>query len=284
MGTTFNNDNYSPDAEEEKNDNQHPQKNNKTLIRWIVGVFFAMSALVNGFHFSSFFLLVSAFLMFPLGFVGEFIKKNNLKSSIAIVLSVVLFFVGALCSPSSESIEDDPTKDSSLSQNKGDEYTNDTNSGNVDGSDNSQSNNDSNNSGDGSSDSESNGSDNNSTIVPDNSEKEEKKTYIVTFTAKKIQNNSVGDEWSKGIKFNDHEIKSGGTIEAELIGGLTLIAYAIESDNSKDDYGSQKIEFTDIEIGETETHTVKVIVKENDGRYSGNTAIWEFTVTIKRVA
>lgn len=81
--------------------NQSPKK--KSIIaRWIIGGFFAMFALVNGFHYSSLFLLCAAFLMFPLPFMASFLQKRNIKTVFAIILSALLFFVGAVTAPPSE--------------------------------------------------------------------------------------------------------------------------------------------------------------------------------------
>ena len=68
-----------------------------------------MFALVNGFHFSSLFLLCAAFLMLPLPFVNSFLQKKKIKVIVAIILSVALFFVGVLTSPLSEPT--DPSDD-----------------------------------------------------------------------------------------------------------------------------------------------------------------------------
>ena len=91
--------------------NQSPKKK-RSILRWIVGGFFAMFALVNGFHFSTLFLLCAAFLMFPLPLIGNFLQKKNIKAVVAIVLSVALFFVGVLSSPPSEPADssDDTTQ------------------------------------------------------------------------------------------------------------------------------------------------------------------------------
>lgn len=89
--------------------NQSPKKKS-AIVRWIVGGFFAMFALANGFHFSSLFLLCAAFLMFPLPFMETFLQKKNIKAIVAIILSVALFFAGVLTSPPSEQ-PTDPSDD-----------------------------------------------------------------------------------------------------------------------------------------------------------------------------
>ena len=95
-----------------ENPNNKSPKKKSAIVRWIVGGFFAMFALVNGFHFSSLFLLCAAFLMFPLPFVEAFLQKKNIKVIVAIILSVALFFAGVLTSPPSEPTEpsDDTTQ------------------------------------------------------------------------------------------------------------------------------------------------------------------------------
>ena len=90
--------------------NEQSPKAKGTVARWIVGVCFGLFALVNGFHFSSLFLLCAAFLMLPLPFVKSFLKEKNIKTAVAISVSVVLFFVGVLTSPPSDST-DSPSND-----------------------------------------------------------------------------------------------------------------------------------------------------------------------------
>ena len=93
----------------ENPNNQSPKKVS-SIIRWIVGGFFAICALANGFHYSSLIILCATFLMFPLPFTKTLLQEKNLKPIVAIILSVVLFFVGILTSPPSEptsSVSDD---------------------------------------------------------------------------------------------------------------------------------------------------------------------------------
>ena len=85
----------------ENPNNQSPKKKS-VITRWIIGAFFAMFALINGFHYSSLFLLCAAFLMFPLTFVTTFLQKRNIKTAFVIILSVLLFFIGTVTAPPSE--------------------------------------------------------------------------------------------------------------------------------------------------------------------------------------
>ena len=109
------------------------------------------------------------------------------------------------------------------------------------------------------------------------------KRYKITYSAKLIENNSLGEDWSYGAKFNDSNIASNSTVTAELSAGPTIVVFATEDDASKDDHKSVNVTFSDMAIGTSETKTVIVTVTENDGRYSGHTAKWEFTITCIRI-
>ena len=110
-------DNTNMTPEINNTSNKHPKNqshsNISKITRWIVGGFFALFALVNGFHYSSLFSLCAAFLMFPFPFMQSFLQKKNIKTIIAIILSIVLFFVGVITSPASKPIDssaDDTTQ------------------------------------------------------------------------------------------------------------------------------------------------------------------------------
>ncbi len=82
-------------------------KSKSKIIRWIFTAIFAFCALTNGFHFSTLFLLSATLLLMPISHVRCFIKdKLKIKNGLAVTLSVILFFVGILNSPISESTED----------------------------------------------------------------------------------------------------------------------------------------------------------------------------------
>ena len=107
------------------------------------------------------------------------------------------------------------------------------------------------------------------------------KFYYVEYTASVVINDSVGDEWSFAIiceNGNDTEIE-GLVYTDEETPIFTLCAR--EKDNISD-YGYLEIEFSDLNIGQSEEITQFVVVTENCGRYSGNQAIIEFIVTCTR--
>jgi hypothetical protein len=76
------------------------------IVRWILGILFIIFAFGSGFHFSSLLLLLAAVLILPLSFIEKLLKKINVSKTIAIILSVVLFFGGILSSPSTETVDE----------------------------------------------------------------------------------------------------------------------------------------------------------------------------------
>ena len=68
-------------------------------VRWAVGVLLIVFALINGYHYSSLFLLGASLLILPLSFVSEFLNQLNISGAFAIVLSAILIFAGVINSP-----------------------------------------------------------------------------------------------------------------------------------------------------------------------------------------
>jgi hypothetical protein len=98
-----------------------------------------------------------------------------------------------------------------------------------------------------------------------------------------IYNNNVGNDWGGGVKFNGNYIPSGSTFSIQSIFAIQFSVYVTEYD-SYNDYGSSTISFDHLNVGETQTKNVYVTVTENRGKYTGNTAKWCFTITIKRIS
>lgn len=107
----------------------------------------------------------------------------------------------------------------------------------------------------------------------------------LSYSAKLISNDSVGDEWSYSIKVKNNKYsRLNEKVVVELDGDNTSVEFiASEYDKSKSDIGKSSIvlPYSEIIKGETLTYTKQVVVTENGGRYSGNSAIVEFTLTIK---
>lgn len=82
------------------------KKTSKT-IQWIFTAIFGMCALGNGFHFSTLILLLATILLMPIEPIRNFLKeKAKIKSGIAIALAIILFFIGILNSPLSDTPPD----------------------------------------------------------------------------------------------------------------------------------------------------------------------------------
>ena len=105
--------------------------------------------------------------------------------------------------------------------------------------------------------------------------------YELTFTAKKISNNSVGNDWIITYKHNDKEIKSGYQIPLSLeIFTFQTIEVEIREDDKIDDVGSGKM---NVAICDGGSGKVRITVTENNGRYKGNSAEWEIICSVKLV-
>ena len=104
----------SPQNDQNKNENNHSSIKVSSIIRWIVGGHIACFILATGFHFSSLFLIASAFLMFPLPFMNSFYRRKNIKTVIVIILSVILLLFALFTSPS-DSL-DDPSIETTIEE------------------------------------------------------------------------------------------------------------------------------------------------------------------------
>lgn len=103
-------------------------------------------------------------------------------------------------------------------------------------------------------------------------------------TAQMLSNNSVGNDWSYTCWVNNEYIGKGDTIDltAKSDSKITLNATAKEHDKFPDS-GSNTLDIDIKDISTTEKiYKIEVTVKENRGRYSGNTAKWLFEFTVNR--
>lgn len=102
----------------------------------------------------------------------------------------------------------------------------------------------------------------------------------VTYSARLIDNDSVGNEWTTYLIYKGEPLANNEIVPYSS--RITLYAYAREYDEGKSDSKKAMTEFVNLAPGEKATKTITVVVKENGGRYKGNTAVWEFTITVKR--
>lgn len=95
-------------------------KRGSQIAQWVFTGFFGICALGNGFHWSSLFLLFAAVLMAPIPAIRNWLKSIKIKNWLAITLAVVVFFVGMMGSPMSETPDNPDSDGSSYSENLND--------------------------------------------------------------------------------------------------------------------------------------------------------------------
>jgi hypothetical protein len=98
-----------------------------------------------------------------------------------------------------------------------------------------------------------------------------------------VENNHVGNEWYTAGYVNGKEIDPGSTVTLNLkpTDTLTLKGFAEEQDKIPESgTSSAKIKVSSVKTALSKT--LKVTVTENRGRYSGNTALWEFVFKIQK--
>lgn len=109
------------------------------------------------------------------------------------------------------------------------------------------------------------------------------KVKVTLVSAELIENNSVGNEWAIGASVNGKELEEGSTVTLSMkpSGTLKLEVLAEEQDKIPD-YGSKGTTVKLSSFAKSTSKTLAVVVTENRGRYSGNTATWEFTFKITK--
>jgi len=110
------------------------------------------------------------------------------------------------------------------------------------------------------------------------------KVKVTFISAEFVENNHVGNEWWSGGYVNGKEIEEGKSVVLNLKASdsIKLRAEAQEQDKYPDD-GEANTVVKVSSITKAINKSLKVKVVENRGRYSGNTATWEFTFKIQKV-
>ena len=109
-------------------------------------------------------------------------------------------------------------------------------------------------------------------------------SYAILYSTKLLSNDSVGNDWTVGIVHDISSIQSGDIIELDNItDSLSLWVHAIERD-SIDDSESCTVTFEGMSVGDVESRKVTLVVGENNGRYTGNIAKWQFIIWVKRIS
>jgi len=108
----------------------------------------------------------------------------------------------------------------------------------------------------------------------------------VSYTAKMLSNDHVGNSWATWGAIGDTALKKGKavTVTVAADGTLTVICTAQEKDKTPDTGSCEfKLAVGDLKAGK---NTIKqtATVTEDKGRYAGNKAQWEFTLTVTKKA
>ncbi|GMK48890.1 hypothetical protein PghCCS26_60200 [Paenibacillus glycanilyticus] len=98
-----------------------------------------------------------------------------------------------------------------------------------------------------------------------------------------VENNHVGNEWLTKAYVNGKEVQKNKSITLSLksTDSIKLKAYAEEQDKIPDS-NSANDTVKASSITKTVNKALKVVVTENRGRFSGNTAEWKFTYKIEK--
>lgn len=103
--------------------------------------------------------------------------------------------------------------------------------------------------------------------------------YQFTVSYTQISNNSVGNEWSKSLFYNGTYIQTGTTITKEFNEQISLNAMITENDKIQD-IGTGKLNIT---LSDGASASTLITVRENAGRYKGNTAQWRVDVSVSLI-
>ncbi|MNO32536.1 hypothetical protein D3C76_225280 [compost metagenome] len=108
------------------------------------------------------------------------------------------------------------------------------------------------------------------------------KIKVTLVSVELVENDHVGNEWYTSASVNGKEIEEGSTITLDLkkTDSVKLKAYAEEQDKVPD-VGSSNSSIKVSSVTKTINKSLKVTVTENRGRYSGNSAEWEFKFKIQ---
>lgn len=106
--------------------------------------------------------------------------------------------------------------------------------------------------------------------------------YQLTFKTKTISNDHVGRDWSFTFTHNGQAINSGYRITQSLeIITFQSIGVEVREQDKIDDVGTGTLTVAICDGGWDKT---TVTVTETNGRYKGNTAVWEISCEVKLVS
>ncbi len=103
------------------------------------------------------------------------------------------------------------------------------------------------------------------------------RSYRISYTLTLISNNSVGHNWGTTVSCDGDSIRSGEIITGTVGSYVTIRANVTEYDSIPDSGGGS----LRLRLIDGTSDSVTISVKENRGKYAGNTAKWKFTCSIK---
>jgi len=121
------------------------------------------------------------------------------------------------------------------------------------------------------------------TVTGKTEKKVEVKVQVSLESVILVYNNHVGNEWSTYTEVEDQEITKNKNFEKiyeKKTITLKFYAKAVEDDTVPDIGSTTRYVDLDLQSTTSKIVTLDVIVKENRGRYSGNTAKWRFSYRV----
>lgn len=105
--------------------------------------------------------------------------------------------------------------------------------------------------------------------------------FRITWSAQLVDSNHVGSNWSKLFKVSDETFSSGSVVTVDPNSQFTIRLTIQENDSNPDaNYYFERIAYSEELCANGYSVSDTVYVKENGGRYSGNCAEWNITITI----
>lgn len=108
--------------------------------------------------------------------------------------------------------------------------------------------------------------------------------FRITWSAQLVDSNHVGSNWSKLFEVNDETFSSGSVVTVDPNSQFTIRLTIQENDSNPDtDYYFERIAYSEELCTNGHTVSETLYVRENGGRYSGNCAEWNITITLTPV-
>lgn len=110
--------------------------------------------------------------------------------------------------------------------------------------------------------------------------------YLKFIDVTNVYNNHVGNEWAVGTFIGENLLNLGDAINIiydSLDDSFDLVAVLQEGKEKFNDSNSKKFELTfrDLYNNNREGFYIEVDLRERNGRYAGNTALWKFYYELK---